>query len=84
MKKLFLLVALLLLSAPAFSDELKINVDVQNGDKVTEVVGADIYAKIDDKLVEITVSPDKLPFKMNLKAGALRIKSFWMTDKQAK
>ena len=53
------------------------------GNRTTEVVGADIYANIDGKLTEITVAPDgNVPFKMNLKAGALRIKSFWLTRVQ--
>ena len=68
---------------PVIADELKVNVGVESGDKATQVVGADIYATIDNKLYEITISPDKLPFKMNLKTGALRAKGLWLTEKQA-
>ena len=67
----------------ALADQLKITVDVSAGNRTTEVVGADIYANIDGKLTEVTVTPDgNIPFKMNLKAGALRIKSFWLTRNQ--
>ena len=85
MKKYFLvtLSMLMALAMPAMADELKVNIGVESGDKATQVVGADVYATIDGKLYEITVAPDKLPFKTNLKTGALRIKSFWMTEKQA-
>lgn len=66
----------------AKADELTVTVDVKSGEAVTKILGADIYALIDDQLVEITVSPDRLPFKANLKFGALRIKSFWATNNQ--
>lgn len=69
-------------STIAYADEMAITLDVKQGEKPVEIVGADIYANIDDRLTEITVSPDKLPFKWNFKAGALRIKSFWATEKQ--
>ena len=84
MKKVFVLVlGLLLTSSVVLADQLKINVDVSAGNRTTEVVGADIYANIDGKLTEIAVTPDgNIPFKMNLKAGALRIKSFWLTRNQ--
>lgn len=68
---------------PVIADELKVNIGVESGDKETQIVGADIYATIDNKLYEITISPDKLPFKMNLKAGALRLKGLFLTEKQA-
>lgn len=77
-----LTVALLLNTSMVKADELTVNIDVKSGDSVTKVLGADVYALIDDQLVEITVSPDRLPFKANLKFGALRIKSFWATNKQ--
>ena len=77
-----LTVALLLNASIVKADELAVNIDVKSGDSVTKVLGADIYALIDDQLVEITVSPDRLPFKANLKFGALRIKSFWGTNNQ--
>ena len=83
MKKLsILLVFLFFCGENAFADPFEIKLDVTQGKKVVEVVGADIYANIDNKLTEITISPDKLPFKWNFKAGALRIKSFWATEKQ--
>lgn len=69
-------------STIAYADEMAITLDVKQGEKPVEIVGADIYANIDGRLTEITVSPDKLPFKWNFKAGALRIKSFWATEKQ--
>ena len=67
----------------ALADELKVTVNVENGDNAVQIVGADIYATVNGKLAEITVTPDELPFKMNVKAGALRVKSFFMTRKQA-
>lgn len=77
-----LTVALLLNASIVKADELTVNIDVKSGESVTKVLGADIYALVDDQLVEITVSPDRLPFKANLKFGALRIKSFWGTNNQ--
>ena len=79
-----LLVGLLALSLnnPVKADELTVNIDVKSGESVTKVLGADVYALVDDQLVEITVSPDKLPFKANLKFGALRLKGAWITNKQ--
>ena len=38
---------------------------------------------VDGRLTEITVAPDSMPFRMNLKTGALRLKSFYITQKQA-
>ena len=79
-----LLVGLLALSLNNLvkADELTVNIDVKSGESVTKVLGADIYALVDDQLVEITVSPDKLPFKANLKFGALRLKGAWITNRQ--
>lgn len=83
MKKLsILLTALLFCSQIVLADEMDIKLNITQGEKPVEIVGADIYANIDGRLTEITVSPDKLPFKWNFKAGALRIKSFWATEKQ--
>lgn len=83
MKKLSIILALLLFCVQGvFADEMDIKLNVTQGEKPVEIVGADIYANIDGRLTEITVSPDKLPFKWNFKAGALRIKSFWATEKQ--
>lgn len=77
-----LTVALLLNASIVKADELAVNIDVKSGDSVTKVLGADVYALIDDQLVEITVSPDRLPFKANLKFGALRLKGAWITNRQ--
>lgn len=83
MKKLSIILALLLFCVQGvFADEMDIKLNVTQGEKPVEILGADIYANIDGRLTEITVSPDKLPFKWNFKAGALRIKSFWATEKQ--
>lgn len=83
MKKLSIILALLLFCVQGvFADEIDIKLNVTQGEKPVEIVGGDFYANIDGKLTEITISPDKLPFKWNFKAGALRIKSFWATEKQ--
>lgn len=84
MKKILTAILVLgLTSSAAYANSLKVTVDVSAGNKTTEVVGADIYTNIDGKLTEVTVTPDgNVPFKMNLKAGALRIKSFWLTRVQ--
>lgn len=85
MKKiLFLLTLLLFCGESVLADPLEIELNVKQGEKPVEIVGADVYANIEGNLTEITVSPDKLPFKWNFKAGALRIKSFWATEKQFK
>lgn len=82
-KVLAAILVLLMTGSVALADTLKVTVDVSAGNRTTEVVGADIYANIDGKLTEVTVTPDgNVPFKMNLKAGALRIKSFWLTRVQ--
>ena len=83
MKKLAIILTMLLLGGQSvLADDMDIKLNVTQGDKPVEIVGADIYANIDGRLTEITVSPDKLPFKWNFKAGALRIKSFWATERQ--
>lgn len=84
MKKILAAILVTLMTGSvALADQLKITVDVSATNRTTEIVGADIYANIDGKLTEISVTPDgTVPFKMNLKAGALRIKSFWHTRKQ--
>ena len=81
-KKFLALAVIASFGAAALADELKVVVSVENGSKTTEVVGADIYANLNGKLTEITVAPDEMPFKMNAKFGALRLKSFWVTRKQ--
>lgn len=83
MKKLAIILSLLLFCGQiVLADEMDIKLNVTQGEKPVEIVGGDFYANIDGKLTEITISPDKLPFKWNFKAGALRIKSFWATEKQ--
>ena len=83
MKKLSIILGMLLFCSQAvFADEMEIKLNVTQADKPVEIIGADIYADVDGRLTEITVSPDKLPFKWNMKAGALRLKSFWLTEKQ--
>ena len=83
MKKLAIILSLFLFcSQIVLADEMDIKLNVTQAEKPVEIIGADIYANIDGKLTEITVSPDRLPFKWNIKAGALRIKSFWATEKQ--
>lgn len=83
MKKLSIILGMLLFCSQAvFADEMEIKLNVTQADKPVEIIGADIYADVDGRLTEITVSPDKLPFKWNMKAGALRLKSFWITEKQ--
>ena len=83
MKKLAIILTLLLFcNQIVLADEMDIKLNVTQGDKPVEILGGDFYANIDGKLTEITISPDKLPFKWNFKAGALRIKSFWATEKQ--
>lgn len=81
MKNLVLALVVCLISGSAvLADELKINIGVESGERKTEVVAADVYAFVDGKPVEITVAPENLAFKMNLKAGAFRLKSFWLTE----
>lgn len=69
-----------MVSLPIMADELKVNIGVESGERATQVVGADIYALVDGKLTEITVAPDDMAFRMNGKFGALRLKSFWLTN----
>ena len=87
MKKTLVTLLTLVLTASianvALADQLRVTVDVASSGKPAEIVGADIYANIDGKLTEITVTPDgTIPFKLNGKFGALRIKSFWGTRNQ--
>lgn len=85
MKKVCLLILCLCMGTiSAFADDLRITISVDAREPQTKIVGADIYAVINGNLTEITISPDKLPFKMNAKVGAFRLKSFWMTENQAK
>ena len=72
----------LAITYPVLAEELKVTINVKNGDKATQVLVADIYAIVDGRLTEITVAPDNMPFRMNLKTGALRLKSFYITQKQ--
>lgn len=73
----------LIMTTTAFADELKININVESGEKATQIIGADIYALVNGKLAEITVAPDNMPFRLNSKFGALRLKSFWLTNDKA-
>lgn len=83
MKKICILLGILLFCCQiVFADEVDFKLNVTQGNKPVEFLGGDFYANIDGRLTEITISPDKLPFKWNFKAGALRIKSFWATEKQ--
>lgn len=79
---LFGIVLCVLFTLPVLADELKVTVNVEKSNVETQILGADIYANIDGKLTEITVAPDDMAFKMNLKAGALRIKSFFLPNKK--
>ena len=85
MKKILVILALIgctLVANQVMAESLTVTVDIKSGDSVGKVVGADIYTYVDDKLYEVTYQPEDVPFKMNLKTGALRIKSFWATRKQ--
>ena len=82
MKKLLAIIICSLVALPALADSLTVKVDVKSGEAESRVVGADIYTYVGDKLYEVTYQPEDISFKMNLKAGALRIKSFWATRKQ--
>ncbi len=89
MKKMFKTICFIIIAAFCFSyfervwaDELSVNLNVKKGDVPVEILGANIYANIDGRQTQITVFPENIPFKMNIKAGALRILSFWATEKQ--
>ena len=71
-----------LVTIPAKSESLNISIDVKSNGESNKVVGADVYTYVGDKLYEVTYQPEELPFKMNLKTGALRIRSFWLTKRQ--
>lgn len=76
------LVVVGVLTSPAIADELKINIGVEHGTRATEIIGANVYALMDGKLVEINVMPDDVPFKAKGKFGALRMSGVWATKKQ--
>ena len=84
MKKILLTLLILGLSASvASADQLKITVDVSATGKTTEILGADILADIDGRITEINVTPDgNTPFKLNLKGGAFRLRSMYVTKAQ--
>ena len=68
---------------PSGRSELKITVDVSATGKTTEILGADILADIDGRITEISVTPDgNTPFKLNLKGGAFRLRSMYVTKAQ--
>ena len=71
-----------LVTIPAKSESLSVNIDVKSNGESNKVVGADIYTYVGDKLYEVTYQPEELPFKLNGKFGALRLKSFWLTKRQ--
>ena len=83
-KVLFSALLLLLLTASvASAEQLKVTVDVSAGNKSTEIIEANVLANIDGKLTEVDITQDgNIPFKMNLKAGALRIRSKYATKNQ--
>ena len=70
------------LACPVLADELKLNIGIESGSMPTQIVGANVYALVDGKLVEVVVMPDDVAFKTNNKFGALRLKSFWATKKK--
>ena len=84
MKKILATLLVLGLSASVVSaDQLKITVDVSATGKTTEILGADILADIDGRITEISVTPDgNTPFKLNLKGGAFRLRSMYVTKAQ--
>ena len=82
MKKVLALIICSLVAMPVLADSLTVRVDVQSGEAESKVVGADIYTYVGDRLYEVTYQPEELPFKMNGKFGALRLKSFWLTKRQ--
>lgn len=85
MKKVVIVLSFLFFCFQAvYANETSVKINVSNGEENINIVAADIYADINGKLTEISIAPDKLPFKWNMKAGALRLKSFWVTEKQLK
>ena len=82
-KVLVTLLVLGLTASVATADQLKITVDVSAAGKTTEILGADILADIDGRITEINVTPDgNTPFKLNLKGGAFRLRSMYVTKAQ--
>lgn len=82
-KVLATLLVLGLTASVALADQLKITVDVSATGKTTEILGADILADIDGRITEINVTPDgNVPFKLNLKGGAFRLNSKYVTKAQ--
>jgi hypothetical protein len=67
-----------IMTTTAFASDLKMTINVESGDATTQIVGADVYALINNKLTEITVVPDDMAFRTHNKFGALRINSFWL------
>lgn len=84
MKKVLIALGLLFsLASVASAEQLKVTVDVASGNKSAEVIEANILANIDGKLTEVDITQDgNIPFKLNLKAGALRIRSKYATKTQ--
>lgn len=85
MKKVAIILSFLFFCFQAvYANETNIKINVSSNEEKVSIVAADIYADINGRLTEISITPDKLPFKWNMKAGALRLKSFWVTEKQLK
>lgn len=84
MKKILAAILVTLMTGSvALADQLKITVDVSATGKTTEILGADILADIDGRITEINVTPDgNTPFKLNLKGGAFRLRSMYVTKAQ--
>ena len=84
MKKVFAVILVLgLTSSVALADTLKVTVDVSAGGKTSEVIEANILANVDGKITEVDITQDgNIPFKMNLKGGAFRLRSKYATKNQ--
>ena len=62
MKKLSIIFGILFFcSQIVFANQMEIKLDIKQDEKPVEIVGADIYANIEGKLTEITVSPHECP-----------------------
>lgn len=82
-KLLATLFTLVLTTSIAAADQLKVTVDVASTNKTTEIIQANILASIDGKVTEIDITQDgNVPFKLNLKGGAFRLRSQYATKAQ--
>ena len=84
MKKLLAaLIVTLMTGSMALADQLKVTVDVEATGKTTEIIEANILANIDGKVTEVDITQDgNVPFKLNLKGGAFRLRSKYATKNQ--